>query len=96
MWYLLPSGNTYKIETISLSLDRFLNMIQTEEYIMCTVDNYLFLSSDYTYVAPFSVNMFVFIVNKNNPQSKINYYGINVLEKKEKIINEISHRNILS
>jgi mevalonate pyrophosphate decarboxylase len=47
MWYLLPSKNIFKIETISLSLDRFLNMIQTEEYIACSTNNHLFLNKEY-------------------------------------------------
>lgn len=47
IWYLLPSKNIFKIETISLSLDRFLNMIQTEEYIACSTNNHLFLNKEY-------------------------------------------------
>ena len=46
-WYLLPSKNIFKIETISLSLDRFLNMIQTEEHVACSTDNCLFLNKEY-------------------------------------------------
>lgn len=47
IWYLLPSNNIFKIETISLNYERFLNMIQTEKYIACSISNHMFLNKEY-------------------------------------------------
>ena len=47
IWYLLPSNNIFKIETISLTNERFLDMIQTEKYIACSTSNHMFLNKEY-------------------------------------------------
>jgi hypothetical protein len=46
-WYLLPSGNIFKIESISLDVHRFFNMINTEEYIAVSTEKNMFLNTSY-------------------------------------------------